>query len=150
MSNIEQVLATTPHETPTIRPLASHHKNYTSERSLIGLNTEFFFSKFGCNTKVKKSNLLIAGGKIVISILFSRVLELWEMQTASSKVWTKVTVFVSLDDNLYTLSTSNHINNRRIPGIAWNIKIDSVYKLILKQNQSSDLYIYIGSTILGL
>ena len=29
-SNIEQVLATTPHETPTIRPLASHHKNYTS------------------------------------------------------------------------------------------------------------------------
>ena len=29
-SNIEQVLATTPHETPTIRPLASHHENYTS------------------------------------------------------------------------------------------------------------------------
>ena len=28
-SNIEQVLATTPHETPTIRPLASHHENYT-------------------------------------------------------------------------------------------------------------------------
>ena len=29
-SNIEQVLATTPHETPTIRPLASHNENYTS------------------------------------------------------------------------------------------------------------------------
>ena len=29
-SNIEQVLATTPHETPTIWPLASHHENYTS------------------------------------------------------------------------------------------------------------------------
>ena len=29
-SNIEQVLATTPHETPTIRPLTSHHENYTS------------------------------------------------------------------------------------------------------------------------
>ena len=29
-SNIEQVLVTTPHETPTIRPLASHHENYTS------------------------------------------------------------------------------------------------------------------------
>ena len=28
--NIEQVLATTPHKTPTIRPLASHHENYTS------------------------------------------------------------------------------------------------------------------------
>ena len=29
-SNIEQVLATTPYKTPTIRPLASHHENYTS------------------------------------------------------------------------------------------------------------------------
>ena len=29
-SNIEQVLATTPHKTTTIRPLASHHENYTS------------------------------------------------------------------------------------------------------------------------
>ena len=29
-SNIEQVLATQPHETPTIRPLASHHENYPS------------------------------------------------------------------------------------------------------------------------
>ena len=29
-SNIEQVLAATPHKAPTIRPLASHHENYTS------------------------------------------------------------------------------------------------------------------------
>ena len=29
-SSIEQVLATTPHETPTIRTLAPHHENYTS------------------------------------------------------------------------------------------------------------------------
>ena len=28
-SSIEQVLATTPHETPTIRTLAPHHENYT-------------------------------------------------------------------------------------------------------------------------
>ena len=28
-SSIKQVLATTPHETPTIRTLAPHHKNYT-------------------------------------------------------------------------------------------------------------------------
>ena len=27
-SNIEQVLAATPHKAPTIRPPASHHKNY--------------------------------------------------------------------------------------------------------------------------
>ena len=29
-SNIEQVLAATPHKAPTIRPLASHHENYPS------------------------------------------------------------------------------------------------------------------------
>ena len=30
VSNIEQVLAATPHKAPTIRPPASHHKNYPS------------------------------------------------------------------------------------------------------------------------
>ena len=29
-SNIEQVLAATPHKAPNIRPPASHHKNYPS------------------------------------------------------------------------------------------------------------------------
>ena len=29
-SNIEKVLASTPYKTPTIRPIASHHENYTS------------------------------------------------------------------------------------------------------------------------
>ena len=29
-SNIEQVLAATPHKAPTIRPPASHHENYPS------------------------------------------------------------------------------------------------------------------------
>ena len=29
-SNIEQVLAATPHKAPTIRPPASHHENYQS------------------------------------------------------------------------------------------------------------------------
>ena len=29
-SSIEQVLATTPHETPTIQTLAPHNENYTS------------------------------------------------------------------------------------------------------------------------
>ena len=30
VSNNEQVLAATPHKTPTIRPPASHHENYLS------------------------------------------------------------------------------------------------------------------------
>ena len=29
-SNLEQVLAATPHKTPTVRPPASHHENYSS------------------------------------------------------------------------------------------------------------------------
>ena len=29
-SNLEQVLAATPHKTPTIRPPASYHENYSS------------------------------------------------------------------------------------------------------------------------
>ena len=29
-SNLEQVLATTPYKTPTVRPLASYHGNYSS------------------------------------------------------------------------------------------------------------------------
>ena len=29
-SNLEQVLAATPHKTPTVRPLASYHENYSS------------------------------------------------------------------------------------------------------------------------
>ena len=29
-SNIEQVLAVTPHKTPAVRPPAFHHENYTS------------------------------------------------------------------------------------------------------------------------
>ena len=28
-NNIEQVLATAPHQAPTIRPPTSHHENYT-------------------------------------------------------------------------------------------------------------------------
>ena len=32
-SNIEQVLATTPHDTPIVRPPASHHENYTGQTS---------------------------------------------------------------------------------------------------------------------
>ena len=32
-SNIEQVLATTPHETPTVRPPAYHHENFTGQTS---------------------------------------------------------------------------------------------------------------------
>ena len=43
--------------------------------------------------------LLIAGGRIVGCILFLMSLAKWEMQTAWSRIWTRVPVFISFDNN---------------------------------------------------
>ena len=42
----------------------------------------------------------IAGGRIIGFILFPRVLVLCEMQSVSSRIWTRVAVSISYDDNL--------------------------------------------------
>ena len=46
--------------------------------------------------------LPIAGGRIIGFIPFPKVLVLCEMQSVSSKIWTRVTVPISCDDNHYT------------------------------------------------
>ena len=51
--------------------------------------------------------LPIAGGRIIGFIPFSKVLVLCEMQSVSSKNWTRVAVSISYDDNHYTTGTSN-------------------------------------------
>ena len=51
-------------------------------------------------------DLPIAGGRIIGFIPFPRVLEVWEMQSASSRIWTRVAVSISDDDNYYTTGTS--------------------------------------------
>ena len=65
--------------------------------SLIGLNSEFSFSKTSCLTKAEEPSLSyylpIAGGRIIGFIPFPRVLVLCEMQSASSRIWTRVAVF---------------------------------------------------------
>ena len=43
--------------------------------------------------------LPIAGGRIIGFILFPRVLGLYEMQSVSSMIWTRVAVSISYDDN---------------------------------------------------
>ena len=48
----------------------------------------------------------IAGGRIIGFIPFPRVLVLCEMQSVSSRIWTRITVFISHDDNNYTTGTS--------------------------------------------
>ena len=49
--------------------------------------------------------LSIAGGRIIELIPFPRVLVLCEMQKASSRVWTRVAVFISYNSSRYTTSS---------------------------------------------
>ena len=59
--------------------------------------------KRSCQSKVKKPSLTyyssIAEGRIIEFMPFPRVLALCEMQTASARVWTRVAVSISNDDN---------------------------------------------------
>ena len=50
--------------------------------------------------------LPIAGGRIIGFIPFPRVLVLSEMQSISSRIWTRVVVSISYDDNHYITSPS--------------------------------------------
>ena len=58
--------------------------------------------------------LPIAGGRIIGFMPFSRVLVLCEMQSVSSRIWTRVAVSISCDDNHYTTGTSREIKNSLI------------------------------------
>ena len=49
--------------------------------------------------------LPIAGGRIIGFIPFPRVLVLCEMELVSSRIWTRVAVSISYDDNDYTTGT---------------------------------------------
>ena len=80
------------------------------KRSLAGLNSEFSFSETSRLTKAEEPSLScylpIAGGRIIGFIPFPRVLVLCEMQSVSSRIWTRVAVSISCDDNHYTTGTS--------------------------------------------
>ena len=78
------------------------------KRILTGLNSEFSF-KTSRLTKAEEPSLPylpIAGGRIIGYIPFSRVSVLCKMQSVSSRIWTRVTVSISYDDNHYTTGTS--------------------------------------------
>ena len=82
------------------------------KRSLTGLNSEFSFS-YSCLTKAEEPSLPyylpIAGGRIIGFIPFPRVLVLCEIQSVSSRIWTRITVSISYDDNDYTTGTFIYI-----------------------------------------
>ena len=71
------------------------------KRSLTGLISEFSFSQTHCHTKAEEPSLPyylpIAGERIIGFIPFPRVLVLCEMQSVSSRIWTRVTVSISYD-----------------------------------------------------
>ena len=71
------------------------------KRSLTGFNSEFSFSP-----SPPYYLPILAGGRIFGFIPFPRVLVLWEMQSISSRIWTRVTVSISCDDNHYTTGTT--------------------------------------------
>ena len=81
-----------------IYPFLLHEKE-----NLTGSNSVFSFPLTGCHTMVKESsqsyNLPISGGKIVGFIPFPMVLTQCEMQTASSRVWTWVSLSIFGSNN---------------------------------------------------
>ena len=78
------------------------------KRSLTGLNSKFSFSRTSCLTKAEEPSRFYyfthswGGRRIIGFIPFPRVLVLCEMQWASSRIWTRVAVSISYDDNHYT------------------------------------------------
>ena len=92
---------------------AGYDTRSTFKQSLTGLNSEFSF-KTCCLTKAEEHSLSyylpIAGGRIIGFIPFPRVLVLCEMQSVSSRIWTRVAMSNSYDDNHYTTGTSTFSN----------------------------------------
>ena len=78
----------------------------SNEQSLTGLNSVFLLLDWLPYQALRPQSALlflpIAGGRMVGFIPFTRVLVLCEMQTASSRIWTLVTVSISCNGNHYT------------------------------------------------
>ena len=89
---------------------AGYNTRSIFKRSLTGLNSEFSFSYTSCLTKAEEPSLSyylpIAGERISGFIPFPRVLVLCDMQSISSRIWTRVAVSISYNDNHYTTGTS--------------------------------------------
>ena len=118
------------------------------KQSLTGLNSEFSFSLTSCLTKAEEPSLPyylpIAGGRIIGFIPFPRVLVLREMQSVSSRIWTRVAVSISYGDNHYTTGiieipqntkrleeTCCHWNSSGKPSANAGVKNSQICKIII-------------------
>ena len=110
-----------------------HKVNF--KRSLTSLKSEFSSSQTSCLTKAEKPSLPyylpIAGGRIIGFIRLPRVLVLCEMQLAWSRIWTRVAVSISYDDNHYTTGTSHSVSpiKKNTPIIFFLIKKSIFFKI---------------------
>ena len=77
------------------------------KRRLTGSKTEISYSLTSCLTKGEEHSLSfylpIAGGRMIMFIPLLRVLVLCEMQSATSRILTRVAVSIAYDDNHYTI-----------------------------------------------
>ena len=80
------------------------------KRSFTGLSSEFSFFETSCLTKAEEPSLPyylpVAGGRIIGFIPFPWVLVQCEMKSVSSRIWTRIVVSNSYDDNHYITGTS--------------------------------------------
>ena len=78
--------------------------------SLTDLSSSFSFSYTGSDNKDKEHNihyyLPIVGGRIIQFIHLARLLALCELQTASSSIWTRLTVSIFYSNNHCTTRAS--------------------------------------------
>ena len=97
------------------------------------MNSEFSFSKTSCLKAEDPSlpyYLPIAGERIIGFIPFPRVFVLCEMQWVSSRIWTRVAVSISYDNNHYTMGTSIkdlYISYCSLSTAAWQSSVVTVH-----------------------
>ena len=86
-----------------------------------------------------------AGGRIIGFIPFPRILVLCEMQSVSSRIWTRIAMFISYSDNDYTTGTLGEgklwiqticISLKTWPYVASCPWLEGLGKCILWKNQS--------------
>ena len=99
---------------PTPSARAGYDTRSIFKRSLTGWNSEYSFSETSWFIKAEEPNLPyylpVAGGRIIGFIHFPMVLVLCEMQLVSSRIWTRVAVSISYDDNHYNTGTSKYLS----------------------------------------
>ena len=82
------------------------------ERSFTGLNSEFTFSEPSYQTKAKEPNLSydlpIAEERTVGCIPITKVLAVYDMQAASTRIWTRVSMSISQDGNHWNMNVSTN------------------------------------------